>query len=138
MPDYRQRSGANLHVAEELQSNYRHRRRYAHGCVDPGTGWHVVRHDGGGGANSTGTIFKVQPDGGGFTILYSFSPCPYPEYLNGDGDNPGGGVALSGGRLYGATIAGGTNGGGTVFAVNTDDSGFTTLFTFSAPPSINA
>ena len=43
---------------------------------------------------------------------------------NSDGYAPSGGLALSGNMLYGTTGGGGTLGGGTVFKVNTDGSGF--------------
>ncbi len=41
------------------------------------------------------------------------------------------GLILSGNTLYGTTYGGGTNGNGTVFAVNTDGTGFTVLHTFT-------
>jgi uncharacterized repeat protein (TIGR03803 family) len=60
-----------------------------------------------------------------FTTLYSFT--------NGsDGAVPVGGLILSGNTLYGTAAYGGTNGNGTVFSVNTDGSGFTNLYSFTA------
>jgi len=41
-------------------------------------------------------------------------------------------MILSGNTLYGTTELGSTNGNGTVFAVNTDGTGFTNLYTFTA------
>ena len=82
----------------------------------------------GGGFSDNGTVFTVNTNGSGFTNLHSFSG-------GSDGANPEGGLILSGGTLYGTTSAGGlaTNsfGSGTVFAVNTNGSGFTTLHSFS-------
>src|ERR1019366_9147213 len=51
---------------------------------------------------------------------------------NRDGANPLAAVILSGNRLYGTAENGGTNDYGTVFAVNTDGSGFTDLHSFSS------
>jgi uncharacterized repeat protein (TIGR03803 family) len=41
-------------------------------------------------------------------------------------------VILSGNTLYGTANSGGSSGWGTVFAVNTDGSGFTNLYSFTA------
>jgi uncharacterized repeat protein (TIGR03803 family) len=40
-------------------------------------------------------------------------------------------LVLSGNTLYGTAILGGANGNGTVFAVNTDGSGFTNIYSFT-------
>jgi uncharacterized repeat protein (TIGR03803 family) len=48
-----------------------------------------------------------------------------------DGASPNGGLILSGNTLYGTTLDGGTNGFGTLFAINADGTGFTTLYTFT-------
>jgi uncharacterized repeat protein (TIGR03803 family) len=80
-----------------------------------------------GGTNGDGTVFAVNTDGTGFRMLHTFNYS--------DGENPSFGLTLSGNRLYGAAYRGGTNGNnGTVFAVNTDGSGFTTLHSFDAIP----
>ncbi len=72
-----------------------------------------------------GTVFKVQPDGTGFDILYSFT--------NGsDGAGPAAGLIISGSTLYGTAKNGGSGGHGTVFKVNTDGSGFATIYSFTA------
>ena len=71
-----------------------------------------------------GTVFKVNVDGTGFTTLYTFTG-------GSDGATPYGGVVLSGNTLYGTTCYGGSSGNGTVFAVNTDGTGFTNLYSFS-------
>jgi len=44
-------------------------------------------------------------------------------------------LILSGDTLYGTAGGGGTNGGGTVFAINTNGIGFTTLYSFTTAPS---
>jgi uncharacterized repeat protein (TIGR03803 family) len=78
-----------------------------------------------GGSSGRGTVFAVNTDGTGFTTLHSF--------LGGDdGANPRAGLILSGNTLYGTAAGGGTSGNGTVFAINTDGTGFTTLYSFTA------
>ncbi len=70
-----------------------------------------------------GTAFAVNHDGSGFTVLHDFSESDV------DGDAPRGGLTLDGGRLYGATVLGGTTlFGGLIFTVGTDGSGFDVLY----------
>jgi|SRR5665213_755081 len=87
-----------------------------------------------GGSSGRGTVFAVNNDGTGFTNLYSFTATPpYPATpTNGDGANPYAGLILSGNTLYGTATAGGSGGNGTVFAVNTNGTGFTNLHSFMA------
>jgi uncharacterized repeat protein (TIGR03803 family) len=88
----------------------------------------------GGGRSDNGTVFAVNTDGTGFTALYSFTAASgaYPHYVNSDGAYPQGGVILSGNTLYGTARQGGSSGGGTVFEVNTDGTGFANLHSFTA------
>src|SRR5262245_59218288 len=71
------------------------------------------------------------------TTLHSFTlPLPaYHEshllYTNSDGAYPYAGLALSGDTLYGTAFYGGGSSAGTIFAVNTDGTGFTTLHSFT-------
>jgi uncharacterized repeat protein (TIGR03803 family) len=70
-----------------------------------------------------------------FTTLHSFTATSGSEGADGAGTNndgiwPFGGLILSGNTLYGTADSGGGSGDGTVFAVNTDGSGFTTLHSF--------
>jgi uncharacterized repeat protein (TIGR03803 family) len=86
-----------------------------------------------GGSSGRGTVFKVNTNGTGFTILHSFTaPSPnssgYPT--NSDGANPLAGLILSGNTLYGSANVGGRFGRGAVFAVNTNGTGFTNLHNF--------
>ena len=63
-----------------------------------------------------------------FTTLHSFNATSGSEGekgTNSDGANPFWGLLLSGNTLYGAAQVGGSSGWGTVFAVNTDGTGFT-------------
>jgi uncharacterized repeat protein (TIGR03803 family) len=90
-----------------------------------------------GGTSSWGTVFKINTDGTGFTVLHSFTGhyANSGPITNSDGAAPSGGLVLSGNTLYGTAQTGGTSGNGTVFAVNTDGTGFKTLHHFAALPS---
>src|SRR5260370_15288863 len=59
-----------------------------------------------------------------FTLLHSFTGVS-------DGANPRAGLILSGSTLYGTAGQGGSFGVGTVFAINTDGTGFTNLHNFT-------
>src|ERR1044071_9676816 len=73
-----------------------------------------------GGSSGQGTVFAINTNGTGYTNLYIFTG-------GNDGGNPYGGLVLSGNVLYGTTQSGGSSGNGTVFAVNTNGTGFTNL-----------
>ena len=99
-----------------------------YGTASSGGGWHE------------GTVFRVNTDGTGFTNLHTFtggflnSSEPIPDSAGG---SPVGGVVLWSNTLYGTTRYGGTTnypfaGSGTVFALNTNGTGFTNLWRFSA------
>src|SRR5437867_2040310 len=61
-----------------------------------------------------------------FTPLHNFTTTSgYPDYTDSDGANPFAGLILSGSTLYGTASQGGTSGIGTVFAGNTNGTGFT-------------
>jgi uncharacterized repeat protein (TIGR03803 family) len=83
----------------------------------------------GGGANN-GTVFALNTGGSAFATLHNFTTSP--GQTNSDGANPAAGLILSGGTLYGTAVYGGNSGYGTVFALNTNGTGFTALHTFSA------
>ena len=93
-----------------------------------------------GGSSANGTVYKINTDGTGFTNLHSFTATPpyftnsngTVVYTNNDGAIPLAGLILSGNTLYGTAYGGGSSGYGTVFAVNTDGTGFTNLHTFMA------
>jgi uncharacterized repeat protein (TIGR03803 family) len=78
-----------------------------------------------GGTNGYGTVFAINTNGMGFTNLYSFTG-------GSDGANPEAGLILSGNTLYGTAYSGGNSGSGTVFAVETNGTGFTNLHNFTA------
>ena len=82
-----------------------------------------------GGINSNGTIFKINTDGSGYTVLHSFGgysdegQYPYESC-------PLGSLTLSGSALYGMTQGGGIGRGGVIFKINTDGSGYAILHSF--------
>jgi len=76
------------------------------------------------GSWGAGTVFAVNIDGTDFRVLHSFTG-------GSDGANPWAGFILSGNTLYGTAYSGGASGLGTVFAVNTDGTGFTNLYSFT-------
>ena len=76
-----------------------------------------------GGSNNFGTVFVLNTDGTGYTVLHTFS--------GDDGGVPNARLLLAGNTLYGTTAKGGSNGVGTVFAINTDGTGFTNLHYFT-------
>ena len=81
-----------------------------------------------GGVWGDGTVFAININGTGFTNLYSFNPA------NNGGVTPFAGLVLSGHTLYGTTKNSGNNVKGTVFAINTDGTGFKNLHTFAGYP----
>jgi uncharacterized repeat protein (TIGR03803 family) len=91
----------------------------------------------GGGTGGSGTIFAMNTDGTGFTVLHNFTRLP-PQSpgggslppTNSDGATPHGELILSNNTLYGAANVGGIWARGTLFAINTDGTGFTILHTF--------
>jgi len=83
-----------------------------------------------GGSSDNGTVFKINTDGSGFTNLHDFAS-------DSDGANPYAGLTLSDNVLYGATAYGGSSGKGSVFALNTDGSGFTNLHSLIASDGAN-
>jgi uncharacterized repeat protein (TIGR03803 family) len=86
-----------------------------------------------GGSIGYGTVFAINTDGTDFTNLHTFTAnSGSPLYTNSDGSNPDAGLILSGNTLYGTASSGGRFGSGALFAVNTNGSGFTNLYSFTA------
>jgi len=82
-----------------------------------------------GGASDKGTVFKINPDGSGYSLLHSFA---FAEGVWAGGSNPYGSLIVSGGVLYGMTLSGGyDHDAGTIFKINSDGSGFAQLHSFS-------
>lgn len=79
-----------------------------------------------GGLTNRGTIFRINPDGTGYTNLHRFLGPPV------DGKHPKGDLLADGGKLYGLTAQGGSNNMGVVFAMNQDGSGYEVIRHFRA------
>ncbi len=97
-----------------------------------GTLYGTASQNGGGGP---GSVFKVNPDGTGFTILKQFPRDPIGVYPFPEGSDPEGSLVVAGATLYGTTAGGGTNGCGTVFELGTDGSNFAVLHHFDGSGS---
>src|SRR5262249_52799236 len=69
-----------------------------------------------GGTSGAGTVFKLNTDGTGYTVLYSFTG-------GSDGGDPFAGVTLSGSVLYGITADFGSPGPGVIFRLKTNGTG---------------
>ncbi len=66
-----------------------------------------------GGNNNLGTVFQIGLDGKNYLKLGDFN-----GYISGgNGANPGGGVVLSGGNLYGTAQVGGNSNNGTIYSL---------------------
>ena len=87
-----------------------------------------------GGAAGNGAVFQINTDGTGYTNLHKFTATagPVPFATNSDGAKPVAGLLLSSNRLYGTAEYGGGAGNGTVFALNTNGTGFMTVHHFAA------
>jgi uncharacterized repeat protein (TIGR03803 family) len=67
-----------------------------------------------GGANSSGTIYEISPDGSFFTNFYNFSG-------GSNGAAPAGALILgTDGNFYGTTYSGGVSNWGTIFQISTN------------------
>jgi uncharacterized repeat protein (TIGR03803 family) len=95
-----------------------------------------------GGIQNRGTVFKLNTDGSDFTLLHVFDADSSSNSANGfgyltnpDGFSPRSELILSGNTLYGTATEGGELGWGTVFAVTTDGTNFTTLHSFTLEDS---
>ena len=77
-----------------------------------------------GGSSDYGAIFRINPDGSGYTNVYNFSAYSF------DGQDPYGHLTLHNGSFYGLTPFGGMNSGGIIFRMDIDGSSFTNLHSF--------
>lgn len=88
-----------------------------------------------GGQGGRGTIFSIQTNGLGFTVLHHFTPTDSVTATNADGASPCATLILSSNVLYGTASAGGAGAAGTVFSLNTTGAQFTTLHSFATVAS---
>lgn len=89
-----------------------------------------------GGNSGSGTVFMIKTNGTGFSVLHQFTSTNNPSGTNMDGAAPKAGLLLLGNALYGTASAGGSAGNGTVFRINTDGSGFATLYHFTGTNNV--
>ncbi len=78
----------------------------------------------GGGTANVGVVFRIAPNGTGYTTLHNFTAT------GDDGAFPYGQLVVSGGYLYGTTSGGTSLGYGTVFRIDTNGN-LTTLHQFT-------
>jgi uncharacterized repeat protein (TIGR03803 family) len=78
-----------------------------------------------GGSASKGTLFKIDTNGTGFSLVHSFSGGA------NDGSNPQDAPILIGSTLYGMTNAGGSVDAGTIYQIATNGTGLSLLHTFT-------
>ena len=83
-----------------------------------------------GGTNNMGTIFKIKPDGTGYSKLLDFAGIANGKY-------PYGSLISDGVFLYGMTNSGGTNDFGIIFKIKSDGTGFANLLNFDGTNGIN-
>jgi uncharacterized repeat protein (TIGR03803 family) len=76
-----------------------------------------------GGFGGLGTVFKINTNGGDYTVLKHFTLI--------DGATPYSSLAIGGHTLFGTTRSGGSATNGTVFKISTDGTGFAVLWEFS-------
>jgi len=82
-----------------------------------------------GGAGSAGGVFRLSPDGSGFTVVRAFE-------LMTDARQPSAGlVEAADGSLLGTSMLGGEFNKGAVFRITKDGSGHQTLHSFAGPPN---
>lgn len=94
--------------------------------VSDGTFLYGTTQYGGTGAcmSGCGVIFRIQPDGTGYSKLFDF--------VGGtDGKYPIGSLFYDGVFLYGMTIGGGSNNHGTIFKIKPDGTGYFKLLDFT-------
>jgi uncharacterized repeat protein (TIGR03803 family) len=124
MPD-----GTNFGVIKSLQCTATNGCNPFAGLIQLGDGFLYGTTNAGGAANG-GTVFKIMPDGTGFSVIKSFQCGGVPN-----GCSPQAGlIQLADGFLYGTTSSTTATGGvlnqGTVFKVLPDGSNFTLIHAF--------
>jgi len=80
------------------------------------------------GSSNRGTIFKINMNGTGYTVLHHFAGGAT------DGAYPVGALIMKNSILYGLTTQGGSSGNGTLFRMKTNGSGYKVLHMFAGSP----
>jgi uncharacterized repeat protein (TIGR03803 family) len=70
------------------------------------------------------SVYAINADGSSFQVLHTFPSLPHSW-------NSAAGLTVSGSTLYGTTTLGGGSNAGTVFAINTNGTGYHTVYSFS-------
>ncbi|HLI47146.1 MAG TPA: choice-of-anchor tandem repeat GloVer-containing protein [Chthonomonas sp.] len=91
-----------------------------------------------GGQFGKGVIFKIYPDGSGFTVLHDFTALD-PSGHNSDGASPVSPLVQgndnlfsgSGSYLFGVAGGGGSNGSGVIFRIRLDGTDFSVIHNFA-------
>ncbi len=77
-----------------------------------------------GGSHNLGVIFKIKPDGSGYSKLIDFT--------GPNGSNPFGSIVLEGTYLWGMTKLGGANNRGLIFKIKSDGTGYSQIINFTS------
>src|SRR5207249_8317063 len=90
----------------------------------------------GGSYDDGGTVFKLNTNGSGYMVLFSFDSSFQTGCPHCNGYTPQAGLVQGiDGALYGTTFGGGSNNVGTVFKISTNGTGYATLHSFA--PSVD-
>jgi uncharacterized repeat protein (TIGR03803 family) len=81
-----------------------------------------------GGTYGNGTVFKLNTNGTGYTVIYNFSNSPDAQF-------PYAALIFSSNMLYGTASYGGSNNSGAVFKLGTNGAGYSVLHSFTGPTS---
>lgn len=79
-----------------------------------------------GGSSGGGIFYGMNTNGTGYSKLHFFGGGA------NDGSEPVGSPTLSGSKVYGMTVHGGSSNSGTIFGMNSDGTGFSLLHSFNA------
>jgi uncharacterized repeat protein (TIGR03803 family) len=82
----------------------------------------------GAGSQNDGTIFSISTNGSNYQTLYFFRSMPF------DGYYPVAGLTMCSNILYGTTTQGGSNGVGTIFMYNLNNSNYQSVYSFGNSP----
>ena len=118
------KDGSDYQVVHLFSREDQHGARPAGGlvCDEDGTLYGTTAW---GGKFDDGLVFRMDPDGGDYTVMHYFNPAA------GEGSEPGRSLLVgSDGDLYGVSRSGGSNYVGTVFKLRRDGQGFRTLHHF--------
>lgn len=97
-----------------------------HATLTPGPGGMLFGTTYLGGANDAGTLFKMDTDGGGFTVLHDFLAAAL------DGGKPEAQLIVTiDGLVYGTTAGGGTDDFGTIFKLDSNGGNYSILHHFA-------